>query len=221
MALFGTWEPNLTAEFEEHLAEGDIVVDVGANVGYYTLLAATLVGGNGIVLGVEPNPAFSEGLQSLADAHPAIRICESAVGSSAGSASLFLGPAENRGHASLLPDSTHGESVEVEVTTLDSLLAAEGIVAAELSLLKIDVEGFEEEVVLGAERTFSEASNQMLLIIECASSESEKRIVDLLSPLGFSGARVHNSYKSFRYRTSNVVDPDPYPCDLTMRKGDR
>src|SRR5450755_115400 len=53
---FGLWEPNLSAWIERRLSTGDVFVDVGANVGYFTLLAAGVVGKTGKVVAIEPMP---------------------------------------------------------------------------------------------------------------------------------------------------------------------
>ena len=66
---FGMWEPNLTHWITERLKDGDVFVDVGANVGYFSLLASTLVG-SGHVVAVEPTPrAFDMLEESLRRSH--------------------------------------------------------------------------------------------------------------------------------------------------------
>lgn len=57
---WGLWEPNETRWFVRSLRPGDVVVDVGANIGYYTLLGARLVGESGRVYAFEPDPASFE-----------------------------------------------------------------------------------------------------------------------------------------------------------------
>src|SRR4029450_8092682 len=57
LAIAGVWEPNVTAAFRRTLAPGDVCLDIGAHIGYYTLLAARLVGPEGHVHAFEPAPA--------------------------------------------------------------------------------------------------------------------------------------------------------------------
>jgi FkbM family methyltransferase len=59
IANFGIWEPSLTAWLMSHLQPGDTFVDVGANIGYVTLLASRVVGAAGCVISIEPSPANS------------------------------------------------------------------------------------------------------------------------------------------------------------------
>jgi hypothetical protein len=58
--LFGTWEPHLTAWMRSRITPGDLVIDVGAHTGYFTLLASQLVGPTGSVVAIEPSPAFHQ-----------------------------------------------------------------------------------------------------------------------------------------------------------------
>ncbi|MDX3388383.1 FkbM family methyltransferase, partial [Streptomyces niveiscabiei] len=60
--LFGAWEPHLTSFVSRRLRPGDTFIDVGANIGYYTVLASQLVGSTGRVVAVEPSPDFHEAL---------------------------------------------------------------------------------------------------------------------------------------------------------------
>src|SRR5512144_3024896 len=65
--LEGIWDPTLTRFLEANLKPGDAFIDVGAHVGYFTLLAARLVTEAGIVLSIEPNPAALEQLRQNVD----------------------------------------------------------------------------------------------------------------------------------------------------------
>jgi hypothetical protein len=59
---FGVWEPEITHWLEGFLRPGDLVVDVGANTGYFSLEASKLVGPEGLVVAVEPVPSISAAL---------------------------------------------------------------------------------------------------------------------------------------------------------------
>jgi hypothetical protein len=64
LAVSGVWEPHITAAFRELLASGDVCVDVGAHIGYFSLLASRLVGPHGHVYALEPAPATYAALRS-------------------------------------------------------------------------------------------------------------------------------------------------------------
>src|SRR5262249_887460 len=62
--FFGMWEPCLTCWILEQLAPGDVFIDVGANIGYYSLLASKLVGEFGLVVAIEPSPTIFNTLKN-------------------------------------------------------------------------------------------------------------------------------------------------------------
>ena len=64
--VFGVWEPAITAWVRDHLRPGDVVVDIGANIGYVSLLAASLVGPTGQVIAFEPVPSIADLLEANA-----------------------------------------------------------------------------------------------------------------------------------------------------------
>lgn len=128
-----------------YLRSTDTFVDVGANVGIYSLLAARAVP-QGQVLAFEPNPITAERMRTnlRLNGIDNVIVRASAVGSRAGTATLTarLGPGD---HIEL-DQSSEVDTVTVPVTTLDA--AVDRI--ARISLIKIDVEGFEVEVLRGA-----------------------------------------------------------------------
>jgi len=128
-----------------YLRPTDTVADVGANIGIYSLLAARAVP-QGRVLAFEPNPITAERMLTnlRLNGLDNVRLRASAVGSRAGSATLTarLGPGDHIA----LDRSSEVETITVPLTTLDAAVER----AAPVSLIKIDVEGFELEVLRGA-----------------------------------------------------------------------
>ena len=140
----GSYEPHMTAVFESHVAPGAHVVDVGANVGYFTLLAARLAGPTGRVTSFEPNPENVRLLLASLSRAPEGAPVEV----------LPVGLSDRRGAALF---STHVGSNGGLRPDLDPLAAASVIATFRLDdlvegvdLLKIDVEGAEALVVRGA-----------------------------------------------------------------------
>jgi FkbM family methyltransferase len=156
LATSGVWEPHVTASLRSVLRRGDVVADVGANIGYFTLLAARLVGSAGRVYAVEPSPGTyaalldNIGRNGLGNVTPV----QAAAGAEAGEATLRdVVEGTNRGASSLRSDPERGWGVRKAVAVTVPMLPLADIVLAEewpsLRVVKIDVEGFEADVVRG------------------------------------------------------------------------
>jgi FkbM family methyltransferase len=149
------WEPSETAAFLTHAREGMCVFDVGANIGYYTLLAARAVGSSGRVYAFEPGPRNFELLaRNIAENRfTNVRPVNAAVSNRAGVVRLHLDDA-NFGAHSLEAGSvgtSSGRSVEVETVRLDDF-ADEARAFEAGVLVKVDVQGAEALVVEGGRR---------------------------------------------------------------------
>jgi FkbM family methyltransferase len=151
--LQGAWEPPESCAMRALLRPGDFAIDIGANYGWFTLLMASSVGSSGLVWSFEPVPPFAEELRrNLAlNSFNNIRLFESAVGASIGEVNINVFDGLPHGHASA---ATLGRSDYVShavlVSPLDQLLEqANGRLPA---LVKVDVEGFEMQVLTGSNR---------------------------------------------------------------------
>lgn len=143
MAL-GLFEPAETRLVSELLQTGDTFVDVGAHIGWFTTTASRRVGDDGAVIACEPYPANAAALKeniALNDARN-VRLVEMALGSQPGQ--LGLAPAGDSGGVTAL-DWGQGERVTATVITLDEVVAE----VRAITLLKMDVEGWEPHVLRG------------------------------------------------------------------------
>lgn len=188
-------------EKEEHriiadfLTPGRTFVDVGANVGTYSLFAAK-AGMN--VVSIEANPVTAEKLtfNARANGMANLKVVECGVGAVPGTFSLWLEPS-NSGFATMVEDLTTGEwagnwkPVSVPVQPLKDILAEEEV--AEVDLLKIDVEGFEDRVLLPFLRGRDKTSWPRAILLEtnCRAFWEE----DCLQFLEHGGYRVHAQTK--------------------------
>jgi FkbM family methyltransferase len=139
------YEARFREVLERTVGAADVVWDVGANVGVYAELFATRVGPRGLVCAFEPAPACFEALRKRLQPFSQARVFNFALGSTDGT--LPLGLARDP----LAP--THSffggdRSLEVRVARADSLIERREVVPP--NVIKIDVEGFEEEVLAGA-----------------------------------------------------------------------
>lgn len=148
------FDPCVTEAIHRLVDPGDVVVDVGANVGYLTSLAAVRAAPAGRVIAVEPHPVVFELLRSNAESWSAkpnvapVELHRLALSNHHGVGRIVSGPhfEMNMGLARLVEDDGDGQhSHEVELRRLDELVGETAV-----GLLKVDVEGHETEVLAGA-----------------------------------------------------------------------
>jgi FkbM family methyltransferase len=203
LAVEGVHEPILTQLWQELVSPGMVVVDVGANIGYFALLAARRVGQTGKVIAVEPAPVTARYLRLnvLANAALNVVVHECALGRSAGYGFLYLFRQANWN--SLVPRRDAVASQHVLVETLDELVARE----PRVDVIRMDVEGFEGDVIAGMTTTVSR--HQPVVVLELhlgrlGTSGAEKALAPLLHAgygLGWCYPRLWEEVLWERWRT--------------------
>lgn len=175
----GVWEADVMKLLGRSLAPGSVFVDVGANVGFHTVLAAQLVGRGGQVFAVEPAPWTLALLRANAwRSGVEVTVLPVAASDAAGTVRL----AYEAGHRSGAQLSRTG--VEVEAVPLDALLPEVAV-----DVLKVDVEGAEPLVLRGA-RAVLARSPRLLAVVEFRnerhlSGESPAEVLAFYESLGF------------------------------------
>jgi FkbM family methyltransferase len=151
-AIFvGIYEPTQTEWFRQCLGRGDIVVDIGASFGYYTTLGSMLVGNTGKVFAFEPSPIANTVIEdAITDsAISNIVLTKAAVGSQEGSTSLFLPSTPELHSPSILVSDSTFVPIPIPLVTLDNFEPLRSV--KKIKLVKIDVEGYEPNVLDGME----------------------------------------------------------------------
>ncbi|MCI0630990.1 MAG: FkbM family methyltransferase [Phycisphaerales bacterium] len=204
--LFGVWEPDLTRFIERRLSDGDGFIDVGANIGYYSILAARCVGRSGRVVSIEASPVVFKTLeQNLA--HNAVgskvRAINKAAAAGPGLVGVYAGPSHNVGLTTTVKERGLPLQSQVEALPLDDLLTSTDIRMARL--VKIDVEGAELDVLAGMKGILEQSRPDVEFLVELSPSwwsDTAKRPVDALEPLiaaGFHAYAIPNNYWPWRY----------------------
>jgi FkbM family methyltransferase len=203
----GCLEPNEMTFFRSLLKPGMVVLDAGANEGLYSILAARAVGPYGVVVAVEPSPReFRRICANLELNHLRnVRVVPKGLLDKPGSAVLHGADAMHSGHntfGAFVYESVAGvHDVEVQVTTVDDLLADQGL--DKLDVLKIDVEGAEAVLLRGATRTLQR--NRPVIIMELQEPS--------LRAMGSSSTEVLELLEDHAYRVYGFSDrsgrPDP------------
>ncbi len=149
--FLGSYEPNQTGWFKQCLLPGDVFIDVGASFGYYTTLGASLVGTTGKVFAFEPSPIANQVIEKMIKQSMInnIILTKAAVGKENGSVSLFFLSKRYLHSPSILFSDPDFVPITVPVIALDHFSPLKNI--PEIKLVKIDVEGYEPDVLAGME----------------------------------------------------------------------
>jgi FkbM family methyltransferase len=175
-----------------HLGRGAVFVDVGANVGYYTLVASKLVGSHGRVYAIEPVPSTAVILKANVKMNDCrnVLVYDVAAWSSEEEVTLEI-PESAYGYASVVRGSDEGKKITVKATTLDEILQG----ATSVDLVKIDVEGAEHEVLIGAKKSMDKIK---YIVIELTRNVEE--VLGLLTSHGFKVKRARLPAHIIAYR---------------------
>ncbi len=189
IAKYGTHEPLLTRWLAGYLAAAPrtIVVDVGANIGWHALHAAGAPSVETVVA-FEPDPLNAWLLDRAlsANAIDNVIVDGRAVGAAPGTARLYRYKSSNFGRHTLVGDHGYG-SRQVPVIDLDGALAALGLGGRPISVVKIDVEGYEPAVIAGGGRTLARASAVIVEYSPELSAGGGLAPADMLMRLGSLG----------------------------------
>jgi FkbM family methyltransferase len=148
------YEPQVESALHTYLGPGKVFIDLGANEGYFTVLAAKLCGPRGHVLAIEPQtrllPLINENLRLNC---VKAELLNAAISDSRGSAILHLAPSVNTGGSGLHKSTRYRVGTQrIETMTLAAVIAAREF--QQVDLLKIDIEGSEYEAIIGSPDLF-------------------------------------------------------------------
>lgn len=129
----------------DYLRPGDVAVDIGANIGHFTVAMGNVVGRNGRVLSVEPNPRTNRHLrENVRLNHLSNVTCDCvAMSCEDGTVACFYVPRRDSGEGALgaKPKFAHYEQFDVVCRSGERLLEDRGLLGQSLALMKVDVEG--------------------------------------------------------------------------------
>jgi len=176
---------SLLSEILAAQCHGGAFVDVGAHVGSMSIPFSTHFDR---VLAIEPLPTNCRALQKnilLNGLESKIRVINAAAGVGPSSAVLHVRGDEQ---SSLVMNESASESISVQLRTVDELVSETGISAANVRLLKVDVEGAEMDVLKGASNLLCAGSP--LVVVEAITPTARKRLQHHLVGLGYRLIRV-------------------------------
>lgn len=203
--FFGVWEPVITRYLLDNLVEGDIFIDVGANIGYYTLLASRCVGAAGRVFAIE---AASGTYSKLQDNLRQNRVGNAttfqiAVSDAAGPVPVWLNRAGELAGATTLSHVAHRRSAMEIAETVESKPLQEIVdieILRKARLIKIDVEGAEWAVVKSLGPLLKTVSARTEFIVEVNAALVQGAggtigaFLDFFAAAGFTPFVIPNRY---------------------------
>jgi FkbM family methyltransferase len=233
---FGIWEPYLSRWIQGRLSPGDTFIDIGANVGYYSLLVAKL---GGQVVAIEAAPRTFAILQNnlAANGTANVRVVNVAVWDREDLLTMFVAPDLLASTSTLMPAFADQWQLEgrcqVPTAPLSALLEPEEIKSARL--IKIDVEGAEWQVMCGMTSVLENCPRNLEVIIEVThrilegEGRNAKEVLAFFTRLGFFAYRIENEYSVESYLTKgtakrpqriNAIPTDTDQVDLIFSRID-
>lgn len=187
LSLNGIYESFQTRLLERCVHEGDTALDIGANIGYYTLLLARAVGPSGRVFAFEPDPENFEVLRRniATNGYANVRLHRSAASDRDGDLKLYRS-LENRGDHRVYRCDHARESVRVPAARVDRILAGQPV-----HFIKMDIQGAEGQALAGMVETLRRSPHAGLMMefwplgLQSAGC-SAAQTVQMLLELGFT-----------------------------------
>lgn len=195
----GAYESGMRLTIEEYLPRGGVFVDLGANEGYFSVVAAQRCGNEGRVVAIEPQlrllPILQENLR-LNHLHT-VRVLNVAVTDHSGEVTLHLTPTMNSGASGLYRSAKYPLSTQTAAArTLAQILDDEEL--PRVDLMKVDIEGFEYEALLGSRSVFADRRIRVLALelhptILASRGKDAREIVAMLEAAGYALTQQHGN----------------------------
>ena len=206
----GVYDSKSVQFVKRALGEGDTFIDIGANIGCFTLVGSQKVGRRGRVIAFEPVELVSKKLEKniLLNKLDNVTIVRKAVYDGNTPIKLHLARQENLGMSSIQRhDSESGEIINVEAISLDEYLRKENI--NEVKIIKIDIEGAELPALIGMDNILS--GLKPILMVEVSpevtkSSKERLRVFDLLCQKNYERFVIQNDGTLIHPEDEELID---------------
>jgi FkbM family methyltransferase len=198
----GSYELAMMNVLKRFLHPGCTFVDVGANEGFFTILAGKLVGSAGRVIAVEPQSRLGPRVEDNIALNQLrnVQLVQVAVSDSEGVVQLYLSPDVNSGSSGLDRVTRYGvDSETIRSTTLAQILKEASV--TQVQLMKMDIEGAEYEAILGSQELFRSG------IVKALALELHP---DIIRRRGHDPDRINSTLHECGYRPASLPGPAVY-----------
>lgn len=164
----GYYEPEVTKVIKDNTKQGDIIVDVGANVGIHTTIMAKCVGSKGRVFAFEPHPKIANRLKNNIDLNNQnqVKIIKKGLSNEKKKVDFYIHKNDrtHKGNSTFYKDhlGRNKKKIKIEVNTLDNFINNNKKIIDNLNLIKIDTEGNDFNVLLGSKKTLNKFSPDII-----------------------------------------------------------
>jgi FkbM family methyltransferase len=199
---FGFWEPDISAYIQKTLGPGDVFVDGGANIGYYTLLAATVIGKTGAVVAIEAaQKTFRLLLENVTrNKFQNVRAINVAASDRHGQFGLFSRSDASIGEMTTVASRGFDYCGDVTAAPLSEIIPA--LLTSRVRMVKVDIEGGEIAVMNDLLTNIERYSPRLQVIAEVSVNESRSQWEDVICRMRAGGFSV--------YSLTNDYDDDAY-----------
>ena len=161
LSINGIHEKIITNLIKKEIHSGDVVLDIGAHIGYYTLQFANLVGSTGKVYAFEPEPKNFELLKKNVqiNKHDNVVLIQKIVSDKDGIVEFFISKFDSIGNK-LFESNEAGSSIKIESTTLDEYFKD---LKKKIDFIKMDIQGGEGKAILGMKNLLKENKNLKII----------------------------------------------------------
>ena len=206
----GTYEVPIQNIFAQHLKAGDVFYDIGANVGFFSIVAAKLVGDTGKVYAFEPGEENAKAVRHNAQLNDfnRIEVIEKAVSHTSGSGQLLLAKYSG-GHALATADAPPdlAGQVTIDLVSIDDLIASKQIEPP--NFVKVDVEGAELDVLKGMIQTIKTYQPTVIYEVDdgdrAAYERKYQELADFFESLNYRVTQTENSYDTIDWCVGHAI----------------
>ena len=176
----------------ENIKKGDVVFDIGANIGYFTVLFSKICGTKGEIHAFEPVPPTFQKLFNSAKYFSNVRTINKAVGDYNGLVDIHYNPNDSEKASLIRPNKSRFETIKIPILSLDSYFSEQNL--NKINFVKCDVEGLEYEALKGFEQTLLQHKPKLSIEVTI-TSEKRTSFFRFLQELGYK--RFHKIQVGF------------------------